>query len=307
MIVISNHLLTVLFLSTCILNVHHVHCFVLKLSSLSKLKSSSISKSIMFVSNTNDDNLVTTYSGPIRSMNDMEAGCTVEDLRLKILVGKSTVNGRGLFISLDDDVEEVIIPKGTPICGYSKGTFTNSASGVYTVAYIFEDINVAVFLNKELISLKKAISNVAAKRDILIDAVKDHSLYYDDEIEEIIIVPNLENARNYFIPFTDVDENDKDWSISRMGIYANDLAYHKDISEDEYINTRYEKNVLQLIWRLECSIDDKLVPTYPVIIVNQDLKFTNYEPMEVGLTYSYRYWLAATKSTTASFASSTNQ
>ena len=72
--------------------------------------------------NRKSNDFITTYNGPTKSMDDMEAGCTIEDLSLKILVGNSTVcNGRGLFISIDDDVEEVTIPKGTAICGYSKG------------------------------------------------------------------------------------------------------------------------------------------------------------------------------------------
>jgi hypothetical protein len=91
-----------------------------------------------------------------------------------------------------------------------------------------------------------------------------------------------------------------------MGIYANDLAYNPDITEKEYLKTRYTKNILQLIWRLDVK-DDTLYPTYPVVIVNQDLKFTNYLPMEVGLTYSFRYWLAARNDSSLSFASSTNQ
>jgi len=174
---------------------------------------------------------------------------------------------------------------------------------------------VAVFFNKELISLKKAISNVADKRDILKDAVKDHELYYDDELEKIIIIPNIENANNYFIPFEDIDENDKDWSANRMGIYANDLAFYPNITEEEYNNTIREKNILQLVWRMEVK-DDTLHPSWPVVIVNKDLKITNTIPMEVGVTYSFRYWKAAmasksssssTTTTTSSFASSTNQ
>ena len=176
--------------------------------------------------------------------------------------------------------------------------------------------SVAVFFNKELISLKKAISNVANKRDILIDAVKDHSLYFDNENEKIIIIPNIENANNYFIPFEDIDENDKDWSANRMGIYANDLAYHPNITEEEYNNTIREKNILQLVWRMEVK-DDTLHPSWPVVIVNKDLKITNTFPMEVGVTYSFRYWKAAamasksssssSSSSPSSFASSTNQ
>jgi len=249
---------------------------------------------------------VPIYSGPVTNYENIEAGCTIDDLKLQVLVGKSTVcNGRGLFIAVDEDADEVTIPRGTAICGYSKGTFTTSANGTMTVAYIFEDIDVAVFFNKELIPLKKAIALVADKRDILKDAVKDHSLYYDDEQDEIIIIPNLENANNYFIPYNDKDENDKDWSIGRMGIYANDLAFTPNITEIEYNRSLRAKNLLQLVWRMDVK-EDVLIPTWPVVIVNKDIKFLNKEPMEVGISYSYRYWKAAAL-TSSAVASSTNQ
>ena len=245
-------------------------------------------------------NSIPIYDGPkMVDFESIEAQVIVDDLNIQILVGASTVcNGRGLFIALDENVEEVTIPRGTPVCGYSKGTFISSAEGDKTVAYLFEDINVAVFFNKELIPLKKAISIVANKRDILIDAVKDHSLYYDDELEEIIIVPNLENATNYFVP--DVNDN---WSLGRMGIYANDLAYEPNISEDEYNRSVKEKNLLQLVWRMDVQ-DDVLIPTWPVVIVNKDIKIRCKEPMEIGVSYSFRYWKAATAALNSSaFAS----
>jgi len=92
------------------------------------------------------DNAIPVYSGPINIWENMEAGIDISDLNLQVLVGPSAVcDGRGLYIALGDDVEEVTIPRGTPICGYSKGTFTNSANGDKTVAYAFEDIE-GIFL-----------------------------------------------------------------------------------------------------------------------------------------------------------------
>jgi hypothetical protein len=34
-----------------------------------------------------------------------------------------------------------------------------------------------------------------------------------------------------------------------------------------------------------------LAPTWPVMILSKDVRFSNTEPIEIGLEYSYRYWL----------------
>jgi len=111
MILINFYLIWIL-----LLIMNYVHSFFV-------LKSSRFKQNYgITLYNRKSNDFITTYNGPTKSMDDMEAGCTIEDLSLKILVGNSTVcNGRGLFISIDDDVEEVTIPKGTAICGYSKG------------------------------------------------------------------------------------------------------------------------------------------------------------------------------------------
>ena len=34
----------------------------------------------------------------------------------------------------------------------------------------------------------------------------------------------------------------------------------------------------------------RLVPSWPVVILKRDVRFTNHDPMEVGIQYGYRYW-----------------
>ena len=34
-----------------------------------------------------------------------------------------------------------------------------------------------------------------------------------------------------------------------------------------------------------------LAPSWPVMILSKDVCFTNREPMEIGLEYSYKYWM----------------
>ena len=34
-----------------------------------------------------------------------------------------------------------------------------------------------------------------------------------------------------------------------------------------------------------------LAPSWPVMILSRDVRFSNREPMEIGLEYSYKYWM----------------
>ena len=93
-----------------------------------------------------------------------------------------------------------------------------------------------------------------------------------------------------FIP--DVKEEDK-FSPTSLGIYANDLAFDPDSNEEQYFENSERNNILQLVWRL--AKDEKtgmVVPTWPVVVTKQDIRFLNTVPMEVGLQYGFNYWNA---------------
>jgi hypothetical protein len=102
------------------------------------------------------------------------------------------------------------------------------------------------------------------------------------------IAPIDDYKCRYFIP-----EESDDWKLTRFGMFANDLGYDETINTiEEYTDKSIEKNMLQIVWRLELS-EGVLRPSWPVVIVAKDVRFTNKVPMEVGIHYSWRYWLAA--------------
>lgn len=230
------------------------------------------------------------YQGPYSDFSLMEAGCVIEDLGLEILVGESTQpnGGRGLFIALQEGCSEVTLPRGTPICGYSRGTFTDQGQGDKTVAFAFYSTKTGVIYDKKLMSLLKVINYVTNSTDDLSRVIDGHQLYFDEEEADIGIMPLEEYPNRYFIP----DET-TDWNPSRYGMYANDLGYNEDINTAEaYIANSVKNNILQIVWRVHLE-DGVFKPTWPVVILSQDVRFTNDLPMEVGIQYSWRYWLAA--------------
>ena len=234
--------------------------------------------------------VVFDYEGPMGDFSQMEAGCVIEDLGIEVLVGNSTVPnaGRGLFIALQDGVEEVTLPRGTPICGYSKGIFSFEGEGDKTVAYAFQSLNNGVIYDKKIASIRAIIQSVSNSTEDLSTVIDGHLVYFDDEAQEMCIAPTDDYLNRYFIPF-----EDQEWSPASFGTQANDLGYHKDISNfDEYIENSVKKNILQIVWRMEL-IEGRFKPSWPVVILNRDVRFTNAYPMEVGIHYSWNFWRAA--------------
>ena len=233
--------------------------------------------------------VVLDYDGPTSDFSFMEAGCVIEDLGIEVLVGESTVPGagRGLFVALQEGVQEVTLPRGTPICGYSKGNFTSEGEGDKTVAYAFQSIYTGVIYNKQIISLKKLIQSMINSTDDISGIIDGHSVLFDNESQDLSITPTEDYRNRYFIPF-----ELREWSPASFGTQANDLAYHAHIENfDDYIQSSVEHNLLHIVWRMD-FIDGKFKPTWPVVIVNRDVRFTNAIPMEVGIHYSWNYWSA---------------
>lgn len=234
------------------------------------------------------DNLV-EYSGPRSDLALMEAGCVVEDLGIEVLVGESTQPnaGRGLFLSLAEHVAEVCLPRGTPICGYSRGDFAVEGRGDKTVAFAFFSTDVGVIYEKKLHSILRLINYATNATDDLARCIDGHHLYLDAE-GAVAIEPTDDYPNRYFLP-----EATEEWSPSKYGMYANDLGYSEDVdSLEAYVASSLQRNVLQIVWRVELR-EGRFRPTWPVVILNRDLRLTNKEPMEVGIQYSWRYWLAA--------------
>lgn len=240
---------------------------------------------------------IPVYDGPLSTFEDIESGLSVEDLGLDVMVGESTIlnAGRGLFVALSEDIDEITLPKGTPICGYSKGYFSPITLGTRAVAYGFDSPNRGVFYNKELVSLydvimKKLPSNITNDPTFSIsDVLEGHFVLWNETSKDITIYPDQNYTNRYFIPDETVST-----TPGYFGMFANDIAYDENVDGDQYRQRAYEKNIMQIVWRVEFDHKiRKIVPVWPVVIINRDLKFTNYLPMEVGLTYTWKYWEAA--------------
>ena len=233
-----------------------------------------------------------------------QGGIAISENALQVLVGPSLVSpGRGLFLSIfnediesDDVVEEVVIPHGTPLCGYGRGYFTSEETGDKSVSFTFTSDTV-VFFEKKLMGISDAISTTFSKEKMNLLMQKPSNEFLWGHIVEIdqgsgeitSIIPDEDFDARIFIPD---EENENMYGAPNVGMYANDLAYDPDdLSEEAYLRKSNENNILQLIWRL--AKDEKtglLVPTWPVVIARKDFRLVNTVPMEVGLQYGYLYW-----------------
>lgn len=230
------------------------------------------------------------YSGPTLPFEKMVNGFDVLELGLIIAAGPSTVpkSGMGMFICCDEYTDEVLVPSGTVVCGYSNsGVLKDKASGDKTVAYYFDSLDQGCVFQKRVLSLRKVLNDDAdAELRVL-----GHSIDPDDENK--FIFDTDPSITRHFVP-AEFDLNDqKRFSPQEMGVLANDLGFSGiDTSEESYRRDNDQFNILELVWRLEQSKDDArlLVPTYPVIITMRDILFKNLEPMEVGLSYGWGYW-----------------
>ena len=125
-------------------------------------------------------------------------------------------------MAINDNTESVTVPYGTPLCGYSKGTFTNEADGDKTVAYLLDSPFSGIFFNKTLSPLHKLVGLANNNQTHLKHIIKGHELYFDDETKDIIVLPDLSFERRYFVPAIDPS-----MGPGSMGVYANDLGICK--------------------------------------------------------------------------------
>ena len=233
----------------------------------------------------------------MQELEAMVAGCDISNLGLQILVGPSKVcDGLGLFVKLNDETESSLQPRGTPLCGYSRGKLVDEAEGTFTVAYLFTDTKNGVIFQQRIMPLVEAVglASSLAGTESLESIVVGHKLLWDRESEEILVTPDETYSKRYFVPDpVDLDaEGLPQWGVQNLGMYANDCAYSEDATEEQYRSTTASKNVLQIVWRMEMR-DGQLSPSWPVVVTLGDVHFTNKEPMEVGLQYSWKYWAAA--------------
>ncbi len=249
------------------------------------------------------------YVGPIGSMYDMEGGIAIAESALNVIVGPSLVApGRGLFLSIFDEeeeydlseqenmVKEVIIPQGTPICGYARGYFSFEEKGDKSVSYMFNS-DTLIFYEKQLMGISDAIQLANNYDGSMGTMMSSEELLWGHNVELDPITgviqsmsPDPDFNTRIFIPDKADDKNE--FAATSIGMFANDLAYDPEItSKEAYLQKSSENNILQLIWRLELNIGTKmLVPTWPVVVAKNDIRLCNSVPMEVGLQYGYEYW-----------------
>jgi hypothetical protein len=240
---------------------------------------------------------VYTYEGPHSTFDEMMAGTEIEDLGLCMMVGKSKVcDGLGLFMSLAEGVCEATHPIGTILCGYSKGTFTTIATGDKTVAYSFNNASQGVIFEKELQSIRTVITKVRNRSSAarLSDLLVGHSIY-EQAGNRLELQPEASYTNRYFVPklLQDTGNQPTEWGPEKLGQFANDMAYQLAVTKEEYEARSPKYNALQIVWRLEFNgTTGRLMPTYPLVLLRNDVRFTNTHPMEVGLHYSWRFWEA---------------
>ena len=191
--------------------------------------------------------------------------------------------------------------KGTPICGYARGYFSDEEDGDKSVGFLFKEESAdvtAVFYNKQLMTLGDALWSIyqercAAGNTETDDLLFGHNVKIDTVTGDVLIRADKDFSSRIFIPDTKLEDQ---YSATSLGVYANDLAYDPSSNEEQYFENSERNNILQLVWRL--AKDEKngmAVPTWPVVVTRQDVRLLNTIPMEVGLQYGYNYWDAVTK------------
>ena len=235
------------------------------------------------------------YEGPVSKFDKMEAGFTIEELGLTLMIGPSiSGKGRGLFVALNEDVEVSKLTKGTVICGYSRGVFSQEAEGDKTVGFNFNSVNNTILFEKQLLPIYEVAYQLLEEKRVsdTANSIIGHIINYNEEAG-VSIRPDENFLEFYFTP-AKLSKDDPLFSISNVGSFANDLAYCDTTTKEVYEKDSQTKNALMLVWRMVLE-NGVLSPTWPVVILNKDLVFANVEPMEIGLMYSWKYWEAARK------------
>ena len=165
-------------------------------------------------------------------------------------------NGLGLFIACSDDVDSVTIPSSTPICGYSRGVFTeyNIIDSDKTVLYRFTNINQGVLFEKKVIRLIDVIHIMMDRYTISTLDQADSMLLghivttYSNDDNNGVIVPDENYKNNYFIPDHYINNNIEDNSSSNddnsssNDDNSNDMVYNDTDTTSDIIQTIVDDN-----------------------------------------------------------------
>merc|ERR1712224_487739 len=125
-----------------------------------------------------------------------------------------------------------VLPAGTAIAGYNKGTFEYESPGDKAVNYAFNDLGVNVIFEKEFTNLEQALGTVNARMNATgrTCSLLGHIISYD---EQTVTPDNDWSGPRYFVPFE--SNFSRGIQIIEYGQFANDLAYNDNLkSKEEY-------------------------------------------------------------------------
>jgi len=234
-------------------------------------------------------------NGPDYQMLDYQP---VPGYDLTLSVGES-LYGLGLFIQVagaKTDIAEtrrVDVPQGTLMCDY-RGSFDLKYKDMATdrvVQYKFSTIETHVYLEDQgavvplFDALRLADDVKNGVRGTLQNRLRGHVVSLNDGQVEISVEPGYDR--------TCFATSRLDTSTDSFGQYCNDLAFvlEDTTTKEEYMSNT-DKNVLMLLWKMK--FEEKsgcLEPVAPCLCTKRDLAFQNVRPMELGISYSWNYWL----------------
>lgn len=236
--------------------------------------------------------------------NPMLAYQAIPGYDLMLSVGDSKF-GLGLFINVIDDrlngittePKRVDVPQGTLICDYSgsfdyKWSMANDKAVLYKFStidmYVYHDDCKAVVPLVNALHLADDVKNGVTA--MYYDILQGHAVTLTNGKIEISPLPGYN--KTCFIPH-DGDRIVSGGTELSFAQFGNDMAYveRETTTRDAYMENS-SKNALTLMWKMKTNkISGCLEPISPCLITKWDLAFENTRPMELGLTYSWNYWL----------------
>jgi hypothetical protein len=223
---------------------------------------------------------------------------------LMLSVGNSKF-GLGLFVNVIDDrldgtttePKRVDVAQGTLMCDYSgsfdyKWSMANDKAVMYKFStinmYVYDDDCKAVIPLVDALLLADDIKNgVTAKLD---NVLQGHLVTLEKGVIEISPLPGYN--KTCFMP------HDGDTIVSggtelSFAQFGNDMAFIEgETTTRETYMENSKNNVLTLMWKMKTNkISGCVEPISPCLVTKWDLAFENTRPIELGLTYSWNYWL----------------
>lgn len=157
-----------------------------------------------------------SHAGPSLNRSMLDVICDSTDLGVELGVGRSIIaSGYGLYINAKNG-KEVRLPRGTIICKYGKGRFSEIAEGDKTVTYGVYSLFEGVVFNNTLMPLFEVLHDISYKTKNLKQVFVGYTLDYNETSTDVTIQedPSYINGR-CFIPETIGDQKP---SCNNLGV-----------------------------------------------------------------------------------------